>query len=958
MAKWGSTKEQPFPETIMTTLKEIQKNCTCPVFLDDLTRQLYATDASIYQVAPLGAAFPRSLEEASEIMAACAASDIPMIPRGAGSGLAGGALGEALILDFSRYNRVITDFNREARTVRVGAGVVLDQLNEFLKPHGLTFGPDVATSSRATVGGMIANNSSGARAPFYGTTLEHVAGLEIVMSGGETALLSAESRDMRDRLAEAHAGVLAQRQEIEKRFHNGIPKRWPGYGLDRYLRSLDAGEPDPAKLVGGSEGTLCTVYAATLRVVPLPPSSGLVLLFFDSVKEATRASAALLDLEPVGIEIIDDMLFNQTKGQQAFAGARALLELDDKPCRAILLVEFYEHQEEKVAALLGRGLGMRHHVCATAQEKAMVWNLRKSGLSLLTGCPGPAKPTAGIEDVAVPPHHLPEYIDALTGILGRLGLQASFYGHAASGLLHVRPVVDLHTARDLQRYRQLSDEVAALAKQFRASLTAEHGVGIEHTEYMLDQVGPELLNTMRLVKNAFDPKDLMNPGKIFDNGRWRFDTDLRQGVGAAIPIPFEPVLLFDAKDHSFVGNLEQCNGCGGCRKDAPTMCPTFQATGEEYMSTRGRANIIRAVLEGRLDGGEEPLLSESLEIALSNCLSCKACAAECPSNVNLPLLKAELVHARHRKYGIPLYARVLSRTDLLGALGSALPGITNALLQNSAFRMLLKHLVRVAPERPLPTYVGERFDTWFRGRDNGRQPKRGTVLLWDDCFVRHNEPQIGKAAVAVLEAAGYGVRLLEGHACCGRPAFSMGRLDLARRFGRRNLDLLKQTEGPVLFLEPSCYAMFREDYRELGLDGAAEAAERAVLFEHFIEFLLRKEPEALKLRTLESGLAVHVHCHAKALTDTGLALQLGRRLAGSKATLLDSGCCGMAGAFGALKGKYALSMEVGEALVKLINALPEDTRLIASGTSCRQQINHCTVRPVTHFAEILAEALE
>lgn len=941
----------------MDKLKHIQRDCNCPVFLDDLSRQLYATDASIYQVTPLGVAFPRNVEETVEIMGACTAADIPMIPRGAGSGLAGGALGEALILDFSRYNRSITAFDREARTVRVGAGVVLDQLNEFLKPHGLIFGPDVATSSRATLGGMIANNSSGARAPFYGTTLEHVAGLEIVMSGGERAVLSADSPDMRDRLTEAHAGVLSRRGEIETRFHTGIPKRWPGYGLDRYLRSLDAGSPDPAKLVGGSEGTLCTVYAATLRVVPLPPSSGLALLFFDSVREATQASAALLDLEPVGIEIIDDMLFNQTKGQQAFAPARALLELDEHPCRAILLVEFYEHQEEKVAALLRRGLGMRHHVCATAQEKAMVWNLRKSGLSLLTGRPGSAKPTAGIEDVAVPPNQLPEYIDALTGILDRLGLEASFYGHAASGLLHVRPVVDLHTAHDIQRFRQLSDEVAALAKQFKASLTAEHGVGIEHTEYMLDQVGTELLDAMRLVKQAFDPGNLMNPGKIFDNGRWRFDQDLRQGAGASIPVPFEPIVLFEAKDKSFVGNLEQCNGCGGCRKDTPTMCPTFQATGEEHMSTRGRSNIIRAVLERRLDSGAEPLLSESLDIALSNCLSCKACASECPSNVNLPLLKAELVYARHRKYGVPLYARVLSRTDLLGRLGSAFPWLTNTMLRTDAFRTLLKYFVRVAPERPLPTYVGERFDAWFNGRNKGGTSKRGTVLLWDDCFVRHNEPQIGKAAVAVLEAAGYEVRLLEEHACCGRPAFSMGRLDLVKRFGKRNLELLKQTEGPLLFLEPSCYAMFREDYRELGLDGAREAAERAVLFEHFIEFLLQKEPDALDLRALESGLAVHVHCHAKALTDTGLMLQLGRRLAGDKAALLDSGCCGMAGAFGALEGKYALSMEVGEALVKLINELPEDTCLVASGTSCRQQITHCTDRPVMHFAEALAEAL-
>ena len=942
---------------VMNQLKRIQQDCTCPLFLDDLTRQMYATDASVYQVTPLGVAYPREVRETAELMAACAAADIPVIPRGAGSGLAGGALGEALILDLSRYNRAITDFNREARTVRVGAGVVLAQLNEVLKPYGLTFGPDVATSSRATLGGMIANNSSGARAPFYGTTLEHVDSLEAVLPDGRTALLSSTSQDMRENLAAAHASVLARRQEIETRFHREIPKRWPGYGLDRYLRSLDAGNPDPAKFIGGSEGTLCTVSAATLRVVSLPPSTGLVLLFFDSVRDALQATASLLDLEPVSIECVDDMLFNQTKGQSAFAQVRDLLELDTRPCRAILLVEFYEHHEDKVPALLQRGLGVRHHVCADAREKALVWNMRKAGLSLLTGCPGPAKPTAGIEDVAVPPHRLPEYVDALNGILARLGLQASFYGHAASGLLHVRPVVDLHTANDLRRYRELADDVSALTLQFRGSLTAEHGVGIEHTEYVLDHVGPELLDTMRLVKEAFDPKGLMNPGKIFDNGRWLFDKDLRQGAGFAIPVPFEPVLRFEAKDHSFVGNLEQCNGCGGCRKDAPTMCPTFQATGDERMSTRGRANIIRAVLEGRLDGDDDPLLSGALDVALSNCLSCKACAVECPSNVNLALLKAELLHARHRKHGVPLYARVLSRPDLLGAFGSAVPVLANAALGNALFRRLLKKFVRVAPERPLPAYAPRRFDTWFHRRVTKTGASRGTVFLWDDCFVRHNEPHIGEAAVAVLEAAGYDVRLVEGHVCCGRPAFSMGRIDVVQDFGRRNLALLRQTEGPVIFLEPSCYAMFREDYAELGLEGAREMGERAILFEQFIELLLRKEPGALDLHPLDHGIALHVHCHAKALTDIGLMQQLGNRIAGDKSVTLESGCCGMAGAFGALSEKYALSLKVGKALIDLINALPEDTRVIASGTSCRHQITHCTTRPVMHFAEALAESI-
>ena len=939
-----------------TKLQRIQKECTCPIFLDDVTRTLYATDASVYQVTPAGVAFPRTIEETAAVLEVTASAGIPIIPRGAGSGLAGGALGEGLIVDLARHNRFICDFDREARTVRVGAGVVLDQLNAFLKPYGLTFGPDVATSSRATLGGMIANDSSGARAPLYGTTIEHVRSLEVVLPDGNTAILSAESMDMREQLQNSYQRIAEERDEIERRFHRDIFKRWPGFGLNRFLSTLDAGKTNPGMLIGGSEGTLCAVYAATVSVVPLPAETGLALLFFDSMEEALQTSVTLLELAPASVEQIDDMLFNQTRGQRAFQAARDLLQLDENPCRAILLVEFYDNIADKLAAAIEKAPAVRYHICATEQEKALVWHLRKAGLSLLTGCPGSAKPTAGIEDAAVPPHQLPAYVDALRSVMKGLDLRASYYGHAASGLLHVRPVLDLHTAGDIRKFRELAGEVSALTRRFNGSLTAEHGVGIARTEYMKEHISPKLLEIMRGVKTAFDPLNAMNPGKIFDSGRWRIDRDLRQGAGASIPIPFEPVLEFEAKDHSFTGNLEQCNGCGGCRKEDITMCPTYQATGEELMSTRGRANIIRAVLEGRLGTAADSLQSEALEQALSTCLACKACEAECPSNVNMALLKAELLHARHRRYGTPFHARLLSRVDLLNALGSVAPHLANAAIKNRVFRSLLERVAGVAAQRPLPLYSPQRFDTWFRNRKVTEAPApRGDVLLWDDCFVRHNEANIGRAAVAVLEAAGYRPYLVQGHACCGRPAFSMGRLDVVRNFGTRNLKVLRSSELPVIFLEPSCYAMFREEYIELGLDGAKEMAARAVLFEHFIEALLRREPDALPLKQSSRGIAIHAHCHAKALTDTRVMLELAARMAGNDATLLDSGCCGMAGAFGAMKEKYELSLEVAEALKSLLDPLPKDTCVIASGASCRHQITHITDRPVLHFAEVLAE---
>jgi FAD/FMN-containing dehydrogenase/Fe-S oxidoreductase len=921
---------------------------------DDMTRQMFATDASLHQLVPAAVAFPKGTAEAAAIMAACVAEKVPVTARGSGSGLAGAALGDGLVVDFSRYNRGISAFDPEKRTVRVQAGVVLDQLNAFLQPHGLTFGPDVATSSRATLGGMIANDSSGARAPIYGTTISHVQSIEAVMADGTVAELrpGALPRIMEplDRL------IAGQAQNIRERFHDGICKRWPGYGVDRYLRVRDMG-PDPVKLMGGSEGTLALLCFATLRLMPLPKSKGLGLIFFDKPQDAFDASLAVRPLKPAAIENIDDTLFGQTRGQRAFQAARDLLELDGKPCGSILIVEFYEDEQEKLPLLEGLGLGLRTRVFTDPREMALVWNLRKSGLSLLTGCPGPAKPAAGIEDMCVPPERLPEYTKELQKLIDGAGFHASFYGHVGAGLLHVRPMVDMHKGADIKRFRKLSEDVADLVSAFKGSIVAEHGVGIAHTEFVAGHIGPEMMSLMQRIKTAFDPKNLLNPGKILDDGRYKMDTNLRQGDGAEITLPFEPVLEFAAKDHSFVGSLEQCNGCGGCRKDAPVMCPTFQATGEELMSTRGRANLIRAVLEGRITGPNGPLLAEELEQALSNCIACRGCGSECPSNVNLPLLKAELVHARQQKHGVPLGARVFSRVDLLGAAGCLVPFLANAMLEWKPLRRVMKSALGISEKRPLPRFASQRFDRWFKRRPR-KSGTRGRVILWDDCFVNCYEPNIGKAAVRVLEAAGYEVVLPEGRACCGRPAFSMGRLDVVRDFGNTNLALLRGGSEPILFLEPSCYSMFREDYRELKLDGAEAVAERVVLFEEFIDTLLAREPEALVFNGAPARAAIHAHCHSKALTDTAALRRLAEKAPNASAVLLDTGCCGMAGAFGALDAKYDLSLAVASPLVEKVNALAADTDLIASGTSCRHQITHLTAKAPLHFAEWLAARLK
>ncbi len=420
-------------------------------------------------------------------------------------------------------------------------------------------------------------------------------------------------------------------------------------------------------------------------------------------------------------------------------------------------------------------------------------------------------------------------------------------------------------------------------------------------------------------------------------------------------MPFEPRLAFAFKDRSFIGNLEQCNGCGGCRKDAPTMCPTFVATGEEYMSTRGRANAIRAALELRTRG-DDPLRAQELEEALGNCLSCKACTVECPSNVNLALLKAELQYARIRRDGLSLRARMLSAVDLLGRLGTLTPGLANWALEFAPLRALMAKVLGISAQRPLPHYAQERFDRWFSQQPQ-RAGARGRVILWDDTFVRYHEPHIGIAAVSVLEALGFEVSLAKGRRCCGRPAFSQGNLDAASRMGQHNLDLLRGGEEPILFLEPSCYSMFAEDYRELKLEGFEAVAARSFLFEKFVADLLEREPAALAFRETTGKIAIHAHCHAKSLMKPGFMARLAGRLPGREVQLLDTGCCGMAGAFGALDAKYRLSVQVAAPLVEKIAAQPAGATIVASGTSCRHQIEHLTPAKPKHMAELLADAL-
>jgi FAD/FMN-containing dehydrogenase/Fe-S oxidoreductase len=934
----------------------------CEVRFDNLTRQLYATDASVYQIEPLAVGFPTSAQEASAIIKAAADENISVTPRGAGTSLVGNAIGEGLIVDFSRHNHKIDNLNVDQRSVRVGAGVVLDQLNAFLEPHGFCFGPDVATSSRATIGGMIANNSSGAHVPVYGTTADHVLSTKIVLADGRIVETGPTAQSLPDEQSRIDNLVRAHAAEMAERWPPGLLKRWPGYGIERFSRAPS----NLNEILAGSEGTLAAILSAELKISPLPREKGLGLLFFASVADAMQATVALLDLKPAAIEHVDRPLLDQTNGQLHFQAARDLMELDAQPCGAILLVEFYDDVSEKLSILQTRNLGLRTKICRDANEMNLVWSVRKAGLSLLTGCVGPAKPVAFIEDAAVRPAQLPDYVRGLQSIMKSLGLEASYYGHAASGLLHVRPVLDLHSADDLKKFRLVADQTSALIRQFKGSISAEHGVGIARTEYMRDQLGDALLNVMREIKRTFDPKNIFNPGKIFGFA-YRIDDHLRTNFTRPIELPFESRLAFAFKDRSFVGNLEQCNGCGGCLKQTGVMCPTFMATHEEVMSTRGRANIIRRSVELR-GNGHDRLKSAELDAALSNCLSCKGCTPECPSNVNLALLKAEMLYARWKHDGLPLRERFFSNVDLFGRIGCIVPWLANAVVDLAPVRRFMEKTLGISAKRSLPHYARERFDRWFTKNRDAKNATHGRVILWDDTFVRYHEPNIGIAAVKVLEALGFEVELLQDRKCCGRPAFSQGNLNAAAESGQHNVDLLmssqplnnstsQQSAMPIVFLEPSCWSMFVEDYRELKIDNAEKIAERCFLFEKFVDDLLEAKPNAVQFKERDANVAIHAHCHAKSITNPAFMARLVERLPGRKATLLDTACCGMAGAFGALVEKYELSKQVGTDLLRKIDNQHPDI-VVASGTSCRHQIVDLSNARPKHMAELLADAIE
>jgi FAD/FMN-containing dehydrogenase/Fe-S oxidoreductase len=930
---------------------------------------LYRTDASIYEVEPVGLVLPRDEEDVANLVRLAAQRGVPLLPRGGGTSLAGQSVGRAVHLDFSKHMNRILELNREEKWVRVQPGVVLDELNAFLRPHGLLFAPDVATSSRANIGGMIGNNSSGAHSLIYGKTIDHVLELKVVLADGtatcfgpvdeETYARKAALPNLEGRIYQQVRCIAREYCEEIKRRYPRVMRRVSGYNLDEFVHG---DRPfDLSKMVVGSEGTLCAVVEARLNLVDLPRHTGLVACHFGDLLESLEATLEALETAPAAVEMVDKILLDQTKGSIEHAPRRRFLQGDPQ---ALLFVEYYGDTPEELGrkmdeleARLGeRNLGYALVRAGEPAEQKNMWDLRKAGLGLLMGMKGDAKPNPGVEDTCVPVEKLPAYVRRVQALMAECGLEAEYYGHASVGVLHIRPIFSLKEPGGIQTLRLLEERMSDLVEEYGGCMSAEHGDGLARSEWIPKMFGPELVRAFEKVKDAFDPQGIMNPGKIVRAPR--MDENLRYGPEYRTQ-KVETFFRF-SEEGGFQEAVELCSGVGHCRKRlVGTMCPSYMATLEEEHTTRGRANALRAALSGKLPDG---LSSQQLHEVMDLCLECKACKAECPSSVDMARLKYEFLAHYHQAHGYPLRARLFAQVDRLSRWGSALAPFSNWLAGSVANRWLLERLVGIDRRRRLPRFAREPFSRWFSRRRHVRPGTQGRVVLFNDTFVEYSEPQIGMAATLILEKAGFEVLLAKGKVCCGRPLISKGFLRQAKEQARRNLEALAPyaAEGlPIVGLEPSCILSFRDDYLDLVEDSRAPlVASRTYLLEEFLVELKQQGRLELEFASIPKRILVHGHCHQKALASTEATLQVLTMPSAYQAEEIASGCCGMAGSFGYEKEHYEISRQVGqERLFKVIEAAGPKVEIAAVGTSCRHQIADFTGRRARHWAEILVEVL-
>ncbi len=963
---------------------ELRAAVAGPVRSDRGSRLLYASDASIYQMEPVAVVWPESGADVQQVLRVAAHNRIPVLPRGGGTGLAGQTVNHAIVMDFTpRMNRILS-IDAEEATARVEPGVILAELNRAAAGHGLQYAVDPSTANRATIGGGVGNNSCGAHSVIYGKTIDQVRGLDAVLADASLARFealdgTALGRKLKlpglegDLYRELRRIGREQREEVARRYPR-ILRRVSGYNLDDFLN--DDGPMDVGRMVVGSEGTLAVVTQADVRLVPLPKLKGVAAVHFESVVEAAEATLAALAHAPSAVELIDDVIVQRCRANPSFQRLAGFVAGNPG---GVLFVEFYGESDAEArskldaleADLTKRGLGYATVKTTDPAVQRDMWRLREAGLGLIMSRRGDAKPVAYVEDTAVAPEKLPAFVRRFQEIVGRHGTEAAYYGHASVGCLHIRPTVNIKTAEGIRTMEAIADEVAGLVLEFGGSLSGEHGDGILRGGFTERMFGPRLTDAFRAVKRLFDPDGLLNPGKIIDTPG--FTENLRLGPETRNT---EPITLLD---FSFEGGIaraaEQCNGQGACRKLDGGMCPSFMATLDEEHSTRGRANLLRTIFAGVLPPSE--IAGDRLHAALDLCVECKACKAECPSGVDMAKLKYEVLCQRNSRRGVPLRARLFAHIALLSRLGRYAAPIANWSARLPPLRRLLERYGGIHRERPLPVFARQTFPAWFRQRAAGneqraarngqrapgREAPRGEAVLFHDTFMDYYHPEVGQAAVRLLEAMGFRVVLVKGTGCCGRPAISKGLLTTARAWARRNVDALlpyAQRGAPIVGTEPSCILSFREEYPDLLRDEASRrVAAGTYLLDELVAGLAEADASvaALFANGARGEVLLHGHCHQKAIAGAEPTLSV-LRLAGYDVRLIDSACCGMAGAFGFEKEHYEMSRAMGSLrLFPAVEAAAAGTAIAITGVSCRQQIGHFTSRRPRHSAELLADAL-
>lgn len=947
-------------------IAQLKRALAGEVLSDDYSLGMYATDASVYQIRPVAVVIPISEEDVYAAVKLARDFEVSILPRGGGTSLAGQTVGHSMVIDFSKHMNKIIEVNATERWVRVQPGMIRDDLNEHLKPYNLHFAPDPATSSRANVGGMVGNNSSGTKSIIYGKTVDHILEARVVLADGTVLHLKectpeeyAAKQAQGDREGEIYHEfrkiIEHNKEEIIRRFPK-VMRRVGGYNLDEFVHT---DQWNLSKLITGSEGTLATTLELKLNLEPLPRFKSVCVVHFKELLKAIAATEPILAYKPSAVEILDKTVIDLSRAN--LSTQRACHFVDGDPA-AVLIVEFYSEDavevmrrpQAMVEKLQDLGIGYAYPIFPEGKEYDDVWSVRKKGLGLMLGMQGDKKPTPFIEDAGIPTEVLHEYIGKVVELCKRHDTEVAMYAHASVGVIHVRPILDLRQAEDIRRFESIAKETFALVKAYGGSWSGEHGDGLVRSPFMEAFYGPQVYSALKMVKMLFDPGNLMNPGKIIDAPP--MTENLRYGESyrdKEVSTEFKYI-----RENSFREAVHMCTGVGECRKTiGGTMCPSFKATRDEEHSTRGRANALRLAMSGQLD--KDGLASDRLRSAMDLCLSCKACKSECPSNVDMAKLKSEVSQIHYDKHGTTLRDQLIRDSPKMARRFSGmLSGLVNGLQGAMVFRKGLEYLAGFTSKRKLPSYAPETFSRWFRNNHAKSDPKRKQVALFADTYLNYHEPAVGIAAYELLRSCGYEVLLADG-GCCQRPKISHGFLKEAKEEGLKTAKRLDRylNEGiPVLVCEPSCASALTDDLPDLIGDPAlAGRLTRGVfMIDQFLATEVGSGRLDKRLTSPAHHVVVHGHCHQKALYGTQAMKQLLNSVEGLKFAEIPSGCCGMAGSFGYEKEHYELSEKIGrEILFPAIEKLDDSAEVVACGFSCRHQIEHFTGRKAKHFVEIL-----